>query len=1398
MKLLRKVKKRWVAVSIGTAAIVTVSAMPAFAANDAVVEQNTLNTESVAENTDNVIQSDTSMVANTEEMSETNMPATDSTTIDTRESSREEVETNEIVDTEIASGKNVNDNSVVETSTTTDTTELSAHNTVDEKALQIAATPVISSENASTKITNAITVDNRTVISQPTSSYKYSVKYDTVNQLYYVDAIDFGLNVQDGKDDTEAINRALATANAVIMTDESGNQYQGVGVKLTGIVNVARSQGELDYYQLRSYSTDGQAELVSGATIAGVANTQQITADEYATLVVDSDGLVKYINAKGTETTGILVPIYKQVGAFNQIKIDDKLPYVTALFGDGTGSTTVKTNLVQLGDPWNPGDNDTDSRKHAVILVENIDGFLIKDLSVNILSLTEAFGTKADGFYVKGAPYYGKVNGIQVDDSDNVSVDTVEISGANKAGVFFTSSYNTVSQQLDPTTTVGKNYGNKKRSLNYLVQAAAINPNVTVKENGTAYSFDDFNIGINNKILKSNLHNNRVAGIQFAFQKQFLADGNTVAENGHSLSGSTGYGIASSAGSYNDYYIYRNNTSLYNYRKGYDAHEGDHILIEKNISYGDRLLGISVYNRSYEMANVIIRNNLVVQDTNNRLAKNDLTLDGSFSSGSDYAAYNAIFLQTNEKFRDLSADGKIGYFEISGNTIQGLDNSGQMQIIYESTGKTGYKDYVSDAIFVRMGEPYLDYILKIDNNTITGISASSVIAVINSANDNFNNNGTQTDTTKFANGLGYGSGAISITNNKVNIDTVSGRSDKEISPIYVAEDNINTRIRTSEGVAYQDKFRGSVVIEDNEFIFQNTKLSSGSKTVPAVNVTTNAEGVVVNNNVFDFGNVTQSSVTNLASSKPLIFLQGITGPTVQESSYNMDSNAGGVFANWPSSLRYTQPLVFTNNDISIDDISYKTATTEVPLRVLTSEALIRYIDNNNFTSKSSVIVNAVKEESDANGNTVYDTMTTSSATPSDNLNSRTYNLATERFNGEAPILVSSVTEVLNRDTIYVVDSSLKAGEEVVDVEGQDGEKVVNTYKITINNSKYDAVGDINVDNPLPGLVRNHFSLQHLTSVNDNNRIAGLIRGSYVVTTGDSTGESLTVTKTYDYTTSKNTAASTTVTYTYLDMPVKLEDGTEYSFTETVVLTSAVARVIRVGVNNTTDIGIVETEEIPFETVYIETDQLAKGMTQVQVAGSNGIRTLIYKQTEDVSDGSALTAKTLISSTVTTDAVTQYVLVGTHEEPSTRTVQKTVTAPIAYRIVYVNSTELPVGIQQVQTKGQEGVMGYVYQYILDADGKVISYILLANTVITEPIDEVVFVGTAVNKEAQQSEVVVQTDTADKQMLYKSNITEQATLPATGESTDNSILLTVLGVFGLLSSAWIVGSKKKKED
>ena len=235
------------------------------------------------------------------------------------------------------------------------------------------------------------------------------------------------------------------------------------------------------------------------------------------------------------------------------------------------------------------------------------------------------------------------------------------------------------------------------------------------------------------------------------------------------------------------------------------------------------------------MENAIIRNNIVTQDTNNRLLKNDLRKDGTFPANSDYSQYEAIHLLTNVKGRDLSEKGSVGYFEISGNTIQNIDNSGKIPVKYES-GYRSEENYTANAILVRMQEPYLDYVLKIDNNNISGKSATSIFKVINSAIDHKNGNLQVTETDKYKTGIGNGSGAISITNNKVNVDKVTGFAGTYLSPINIVESTDNRLIKDNQGkvIAFQDKFRGSLNFSNNDITFKNTELSSPRNTESAV------------------------------------------------------------------------------------------------------------------------------------------------------------------------------------------------------------------------------------------------------------------------------------------------------------------------------------------------------------------------------------------------------------------------------------------------------------------------------------------------------------------------------------------------------------------------------------
>jgi uncharacterized protein YabE (DUF348 family) len=1384
MKKLKKVKKQWVAVSVGTVALALGTGSQLVSAQEASTNAGAdLQAPSSNIETNSNLSETTVKQATTEGENQTGTEQTSATTPAPPSLSLSDV---------MAATTPAED--VLPSSTSVSTqpiSDLSAHDQADEAALKSLATPVIGAGNESSQLPVVTTEDNRTVVSQPTVDRDYQVHYDAENKWYYIDAVDFGLDVTDSVDDITAVNKALQVANDVVMADESGQQYRGVAVKLSGIVNVARDQATVDHYELRTFG-DGIAYTVTKGSLAGVANTAHITAEEYAALTIPSDGLVSYIGGDGEQRKGTLLPIYKQNGAFNQIKIDSSLSNVTALFGDGAGTTDIRTNLVQLGTPWNSDDNDTDSRDHAVVLVEGLDGFVIKDLSVTIKNLTDAFGMKEDGFYVKGMPYYGKVNGIQIDDSDRVLVDGVEVSGANKAGVHLGSSYNSVSSiQLDPNTWNGKNFGTHKlRSLNYLVANKA-----------QGYQFEDLNIGEYNEVRNSNLHHNRVAGVQFAYQKHFLLEGSTLAKNGHELNGSTGYGAASSAGSFNDYVVFRDNFSSYNYRKGLDIHDGNHVLIENNISYGDRLLGVSVYNRTYPMENVIIRNNVITQDKNNRLFKNDLAPDGRFEVGSDYIQYEAIHLQTNEKFRDLSRDGNLGYFEISNNTIQGLNATGKF-----STGES----YISNAVLVRMQEPYLDYVLKISNNTITGESASNIFKIINRSVDNLNNSNAQTETTAFATGLGRGSGAIEISGNKAKVTTVAGEPDRSLSPIHIADDVANTLIQdTTKAIAYQDKFRGSLVIEDNDFRFENTNVSGRGNTVSPVNIISNAEGIIVKDNYFDFGQVNQSYTRNSAMQKPLIQMSGLPGPTVTPAVNGIALNTSATPSNLPGTLRHTQPLVFLNNDIVISSISYNPQAVALPIKVLSSDSLLRYFDNNSFTSRSDILAPIpVDGRVDANGNTFFST-TSETVKPDQVFNSRQYNLGVTRFETNAPHLLTTSTETILRPTVFVTDSNLPAGQILIEQEGQDGSKEVKTYAIGVDNTVYEQTGGIDVLNPYPNLKRSFFSLKNVEEATSNNRIPGLLHGDYITTTD----QPLVANKTYNYATTVKAAdgtllrSSTEVNYSYADMPIGLANATDYVYTEESILTPALDRIVRIGVNTTSSTAVVETKSIPFETVYRQTDQLLVGMHQILVNGVDGEQTLIYRQIRDADDGSLIGDKVLVSEFETLKPITQIVLVGT--KPLTVTTERVEVVAVDYAVERIETDQLLVGESRLERAGQKGERTLVYRDTLDNRTGLTSTVLVSDTETLAPVSERLLVGT---KKALTDQPIVEkkpsvSDTVPSQQVMEVGqgeaplpIQEQAE-PATGKTqlpTTGEHRPWIQNLLGLAALGWGVFLFKKKHD
>lgn len=364
----------------------------------------------------------------------------------------------------------------------------------------------------------------------------------------------------------------------------------------------------------------------------------------------------------------------------NQIVMDKTVSGARGLFGSGMGKTKVTFDKAQTGE-FNPDTNHDDIREFAGILVDGQNNKTIADLSVQY--------TNPD-FYRKGLSYFGKVNGILVNDADNTLISKVEVSGANRAGVMFTS-----------TASLETEKGHKL-TFKERVQSGEIDE-----------TYEALPLGENNRIVDSYLHHNRVAGALIGFQQNFIGEGNRLDWNGHEADGGTGYGMAVAAGSYNYGITYRKNTTDHNYRKGLDVHDGTGIVIENNVLTGDRLYGIVAYNRQFSMDKVKITGNTIIQDPSFRLNVDD-------DLGKYYHMYSGIQVQTNTQYRDLHSADK-GYFDISNNVIKNLT-------VYQNNIQTY-------AIEFRNHESKMDYTLNMANNKISGESTKYLIAVINDTYD---------------------------------------------------------------------------------------------------------------------------------------------------------------------------------------------------------------------------------------------------------------------------------------------------------------------------------------------------------------------------------------------------------------------------------------------------------------------------------------------------------------------------------------------------------------------------------------------------------------------------------------------------------------------------------------
>lgn len=517
-----------------------------------------------------------------------------------------------------------------------------------------------------------------------------------------------------------------------------------------------------------------------------------------------SEAIKKALSAANEVEGGASVMLSGTVLLKNTLVIDENYANVKGLIGSGPSrnNTKILFNKKQDGE-HDPETNLTDNRYESAVLIQNQNNFTVGRLTVEHVYDSSDY-TKDNEFYRKGKSYFGRSNGIYVNDSSNVTINDVRAMKFNRAGVFFSSSKATAQE-----------YDSNGRPIRY--------SSISEKVSNEVKSIGDPDVPImdGNKVTNSFLHNNRVAGVMFGYQRNFVVDNNILSYNGHVLDGGTGYGAASMAGSYNDGITYTGNYTNYNYRKGLDIHDGNKILIENNVSLGDRLNGIEVYNRANPMTDVIIRNNKVTQDPNSKLENDD-------DDPARYRGYTAISILTNEKNHKWTKPLDKGRYVISNNTIEGLTKP------FEN-GQLG-----TFGILFRNNESSNDYSLKIEGNTITGDSTDYIISV--------NNN-----TAQASRGVeGGGSGDITISRNKIEVDDI-----KQL-PIYINDDTTyvasvidrttGKRVNKVTKVPFT-KTRGSINIDNNELTV--SKIKSRWKNAVAIE-STNASTIDVNSNTFKY------------------------------------------------------------------------------------------------------------------------------------------------------------------------------------------------------------------------------------------------------------------------------------------------------------------------------------------------------------------------------------------------------------------------------------------------------------------------------------------------------------------------------------------------------------------
>ena len=1091
-----------------------------------------------------------------------------------------------------------------------------------------------------------------------------------------------------------------------------------------------------------------------------------------------SESIKKALSAANEVEGGASVMLSGTVLLKNTLVIDENYANVKGLIGSGPSrnNTKILFNKKQDGE-HDPETNLTDNRYESAVLIQNQNNFTVGRLTVEHAYDSSDY-TKDNEFYRKGKSYFGRSNGIYVNDSSNVTINDVRAMKFNRAGVFFSSSKATAQE-----------YDSNGRPIRY--------SSISEKVSNEVKSIGDPDVPImdGNKVTNSFLHNNRVAGVMFGYQRNFVVDNNILSYNGHVLDGGTGYGAASMAGSYNDGITYTGNYTNYNYRKGLDIHDGNKILIENNVSLGDRLNGIEVYNRANPMTDVIIRNNKVTQDPNSKLENDD-------DDPARYRGYTAISILTNEKNHKWTKPLEKGRYVISNNTIEGLTKP------FED-GQLG-----TFGILFRNNESSNDYSLNIEGNTITGDSTDYIISV--------NNN-----TAQASRGVeGGGSGDITISRNKIEVDDI-----KQL-PIYINDDTTyvasvidrttGKRVNKVTKVPFT-KTRGSINIDNNELTV--SKIKSRWKNAVAIE-STNAASIDVNSNTFKYKDnepwqrydVTRKTDGAVIKDLMQAFfginrLNDTVKVTATDNKFIADTpNKNGFFrlynGEWVNLNAKSNNVFLGRNTLDgkplapVDIVGDKTVetlrtttTTEYIIETRETDELPigfketvqkgvpgKKVNVYKITKVGDTIVGRQIESEEViqeptreivligTATETFETVTEKETVEyeteirTDPTKPKTYLFENQagkngsiekiyqirKLNGkEAGKTLTSET-VIDQPVkrIITVGSAVERVEYTTDVKDVDFETVIE-YDYT----KPKGYEEVRQEGE-KGRIESQYKLTYLndelvdrTLVNENTLkekkdkivVKGLgvvvsIRSVVVVEEKDFNKViEKDETQPEGYSKITQVGSPGTITTTY---EVTYEDDVEVSRKEIskVENPKAVDEITVIGTSKMTERTLDEQVDVPFKTIYVSDNTLPAGESVVDEEGSPGqiIRTFLvsYRNGKEI-------GRTIVSEHKITDAVNRVVRVGNATPIVETTELVDETESIDYNTFKEFSDQLPAGTTKVIQAGKKGQKTNRYS-VTKVNGEETSRTFVESNITTDPVDEIIQVGTRVKEIREASE------------------------------------------------------------